>query len=189
MAFGSSSVSGAVAALSGGRNTSGVPSRITSGAVSISGLSADATIAKVADSLLAFSRINLAAPIWVIIESPGSDLLMLASVFKVDAASTAYIGPGGVSTSIEEVQVPVPALTVNEIYCGCDSDPGAGTYTYTLMKNGSSTALTLAITGANRKGSLLSPVTFAPGDWLSLRISASGSAPSAHHNASLKITY
>lgn len=157
----------------------GVP-RATSSAASIARLSSGAAL---------LARITTDAPLWFVVLTQGSDLLMLASVFRVGQASTAFVGPGGVANDEEDIRVPVPALTVKELHVGCDEDAGTGSYSYTLMKNGSATALTFTLTGSTRKGSIATDITFASGDWLSLRVVASGSAPAAHHNASVKVTY
>lgn len=135
------------------------------------------------------SRISTDAPLWFEVVTAGSDLLMLASVFRVNASSTAYVGPGGVADSIEDVRVPVPAMSVLELHCGADEDPGTGSYAYTLMKNDTATALTFTITGTTRKGSIAVTTAFASGDWLSLRVVATGAAPAAHHSASVKVTF
>lgn len=190
MADASSRVSGGAGSLA--RASAGASALARAQDAATSSARADAVdlqLAQAAGVATRLSRIVTDSILWFVVATPGSDLLMLGSVFRVDSGTTAYVGPSGVSGFIEDVQVPVPALTVNELHCGCDEDPGTGSYTYTLMKNGNATGLTFTIAGTTRKGSVSLETAFASGDWLSLRVVATGDAPAAHHNASVRVTY
>jgi hypothetical protein len=98
------------------------------------------------------------------------------------SAGTTYYGwDGSVSASDQNYAVfPAPfAGTVKNLYLASSGAPGSGqTYTATLYKNGSSTALTAAISGgsATTANNTANSVTFNAGDTLQLRLVTSGSA-------------
>jgi hypothetical protein len=172
------------------RADAGTLARAREGGTASARVESDAAVlADIRSARGSLARVSTTGPLWFVVVTGGSDILMLASVFRVNASSTAYVGPGGVASSIEDVQVPVPAMSILELHCGCDENPGTGSYTYTLMKNEVDTALTFSLTGTSRKGSIAISTAFASGDWLSLRVVASGAAPAAHHSASLKVSY
>lgn len=79
--------------------------------------------------------------------------------------------------------VPI-ACVLSEFYMYVGTAPGVGkSYTFTVMKNGSATALTLTISGTDVSGSnIADTVSFAAGDTISLRTTPSGTptAPGVH---------
>lgn len=115
-------------------------------------------------------------------------VMVLGSVFRVLAGETAYIGTGYAGDE-QDVWIPVPAGTALELHVGVDEDAGAGSYAATLRKQGADTALAVSLTGTTRKASIAGSVVFAAGDWLSVKVVASGGAPDAHVNVSVKYQF
>ena len=100
----------------------------------------------------------------------------------VVSSSTTYYSSldGNYMASTAEVQdysLASPAGTINNLYIYCDTAPSGSTdWTYTIYKDGSSTSLTVNLTGTATTGSDLSDsVSVVGGDYLTLKIAPTSS--------------
>lgn len=98
---------------------------------------------------------------------------------SIAAGGTKYLGAAGASATESEVRVPVHrAGKYVAMRSQTSGSPGGGqTYTVTLRVNDADSALTLTQTGTDIQGSdLAHQVSVSPGQWLSVKVVASGGA-------------
>lgn len=108
-------------------------------------------------------------------------------------ATTRYMGGwgsnAGASATESDVEIPMPACTVRDLYCAANSAPPSGqTITYTLRKNGVDTALTCTVTSAGRQSSdAVNTVDFDDMDLLSIKIVTSATTGTLSSNCSIAV--
>ena len=97
-----------------------------------------------------YSRMDtISIPDFTIPPSPdGADVIFGTSGFQVSANQTVYISTI-IDTTYAAVAVPMPAVTMTELYVACSVAPGSGqSVVYTVLKNGVATNLATTISGS-----------------------------------------
>lgn len=131
----------------------------------------------------------VSTPDWTPVET-GVEVIFGNSGFPISAGQTLYITV--LTDSVREaVEIPLPAVTMTELYVSSGGTaPGSGqTYTYTVMKNGVATALSATISGTSTdvQSDTGETVVFSAGDLFALRVVTSASAAQAYHSFGVKI--
>lgn len=127
-------------------------------------------------------------PDWTVVPT-GVEVIFGNSGFPVSANKTLYITVM-TDSDIEAVQIPLPSVTMTELYVSSGGTPPSSgqTYTYTVMKNGVATALIATISGTSEEAEDTGEtVVFSAGDLFALRVVTSASAAQAYHSFGVKI--
>ena len=114
------------------------------------------------------------------------DLMIGGTQFSVSAGRTLFVGSTA-DNSEADVAVPVPALTITELYAYASSAPGTGeTYTLTVRKNGVDTSLAATISGTSSSANDSASISFSAGDRFSVSVVTSSGAATASISFSVK---
>jgi len=124
-------------------------------------------------------------------EAVGSIKLMhlpFTSHVVIVGGSTVYMTHGTLGAGIVPRFIMIThAGLLRNLYARCDAAPGgADTLIFTLMLNGVATALTCTITGVAvlTSDDIVNTVAVVPGDYVCMRVVASGGAPNTTPSAS-----
>lgn len=136
-----------------------------------------------------FSRIDATSTPDFTETSQGVEVIFGNSGVPVTAGKTLYIGTI-LDSSESAVRIPMPAVTITELYVACSTAPGSNqTFTYTVMKNGVATALSAQISGSGVSSSDTGEsISFSAGDTLSVRVVTSAAAATAYHSYAIKVS-
>ena len=134
-------------------------------------------------------HVRISAILW----SPDADVSHISGHFAASSTSTLYSGmgytPGSTSSLQDKIYAPMSG-TLSDLYVILENAPGTGNnYTWTLMKNGSPTALTVTIADSDKDGSdSVNSVEFSATDVLALRIVPTSSPVTGDVGYSMKLT-